>query len=86
MERRNFSSNDRREQVWVGMLIHGRRDFVSIGRLVSEWLSEACRVCCRTRRKDRRHYNWQQLWFSSVRFGTDGGNKSNLGFASPAEG
>lgn len=67
MERRNFSSNDRREHVWVGMLIHGCRDFMPIGRLVSEWPSEACGVCCRTRRKGRRHYNRQQLWFSSVR-------------------
>lgn len=70
MERRNFSSNDRREHVWVGMLIRGDRNCVPIGRLVSEWTSKACGVC-RTRRKGRRHYNWQQLpiaqWFSSVR-------------------
>lgn len=79
MERRNFSSNDRREHVWVGMLIHGDRDFVPIGRLVSEWPSEACRVC-RTKRKGRRHYNWQQLpiaqWFSSVRLLLTEGSKA----------
>jgi len=40
---------------------------LTYGRLVSEWPSEACGVCCRTRRKGRRHYNRQQLWFSSVR-------------------
>lgn len=70
MERRNFSSNDMREHIWVGMLIHSYRDFVPIGRLVSEWPSEACEVC-RSEHKGRRHYNWQQLrvaqWLGSVR-------------------
>lgn len=41
IERRNFSSNETREHVWVGMFIHGDRDFVTIVRVVREWPSGA---------------------------------------------